>query len=91
LEQDSPFLQERTNEMSYAQSAQPAQVVAGPARRGEGPKSGLVVSNELRQKKRESLQSDPGREHEQDPVQRLAVVDPSPARLAVAPRFSRLE
>jgi hypothetical protein len=49
LEQDSPFLQERTTEMSYAQSAQPAQEVGlGRPDEANGPKSGLVVSNELR-------------------------------------------
>jgi hypothetical protein len=35
---------------------------------------------------RESLPGDPGREHEQDPVQHLAVVDPSAARMALTPR-----
>jgi hypothetical protein len=46
LEQDSPFLQERTNKMSCARSARPAQAVAGLARRGERPKSGLGTGDD---------------------------------------------
>ena len=37
---------------------------------------------------RQSLPGDPGGEHEQDPVQHLAVVEPPATGIAVAPRAS---